>query len=279
MWDYAEGFFNKKTGLNRLHKLTGISIANKERPIALLINGKFGVKNNFQLPALFLGIHNHYRNQQIWLRLDDPGLQAKFSSDLENCFCINKKINEAPLFLPMLERYCIHLNEDRKQILESNLEFIQNNPNKLQQLCDLKLNYKYPDVDNLDLDAALYSLDFPTEREKQARQSFHNCDLQEKIAFIDKFTNDKQRTLARRILLRNFGSKTTYDKSFTNLLTSIYQDDAITNNDYKNKPRKTINEVRKTIDKLRTADLSKAQMQQLDDLSEYLDLLNNMELS
>ena len=65
MWGYLCGYFDKKTDLERLAKLTSH---------ALLVDGSFGAEKFYQRPVLGLGMHNHYKNQSLWLQLDSPRL-------------------------------------------------------------------------------------------------------------------------------------------------------------------------------------------------------------
>ena len=272
MWDYACGYFDKQECINRLHKLTTYEINNKKRQLALLINGKFGKKNCFQRPALYLGGHNHYKNQQIWLQLDDPEFINKCQTDLESCYVINKKINEPPLFLPLIDKYSKYISEGRKELIEVNLNYLVENSEVFTKLCDIHLNFTYPEVKNIDLDANLYNIDFPTYDEKQEHADFHKLAAKDKVNNLDILSNKNSRKIASRILLRNYPELANFtDQSFSTYLQDICQGKLEQQkNDYKNRGHKSVLATLARIDEMSDQELTETQIDQLEDLREYL---------
>jgi exodeoxyribonuclease-1 len=277
MWHYAVGYFDKQESIKRLHKLSTYVINNKQRQLALLINGKFGRKNHFQVPALYLGMHNHYKNQQIWLLLDDVDFVVKCTNDLASCFTINKKITEPPLFLPLIEKYISYISEARQEVIENNLQCLVENPEIFHKLCDIHLNFTYPEVNNLDLDAALYANNFPTPAEKKEQENFHKFSIADKTNNLDTLSNQNHRKLASRILLRNYPESVKFtDNNFNDLINTIYKKDLDEQKrDYKNKPHNNVIETLIRIDELKNTDLDVEQLKQLDDLKQYLLDLQN----
>src|SRR3990167_3478683 len=75
MWEFLRGYFQKNTDHERLTQLPfSLPIAEHQFQEGLLISGKLGTAAQFQAPVMSLGQHHHYRNQTLWLRLDDENL-------------------------------------------------------------------------------------------------------------------------------------------------------------------------------------------------------------
>jgi exodeoxyribonuclease I len=69
-WSEVMAVFNKGQEQQRFTHFIQTHRVQKSLPVALLIDPKYGYSNHFQMPALALGRHQHYKNQQCWLRLD-----------------------------------------------------------------------------------------------------------------------------------------------------------------------------------------------------------------
>lgn len=187
MWDYLSGYFDKSA--ERLR--------NKDLLEALMLDGSFGVDNSYQSYVLFLGRHNFYKNQTVWLRLD---------WDLQEPFVINKKDAEAKFLLPPHERFTKYINQDRWNLINSNKQYLSNNPEFLNKLKKHHLNYQYPYIPNLDLDGALYQNGFMSERDKLICGEFHASDIDGKIQILDRASGYLQQQMLR-LLARNYPEK------------------------------------------------------------------------
>jgi exodeoxyribonuclease I len=206
MWQYALGYFDKREDLNRIDKL-GIAFENDNMIFrqALMLQGRFGADNNFIAPVLSLGQHQHYKNQTLWMRLDDPEL-INLTHELiaEKSWVIRKRLAEQQFLLPRLDRFEKHLTPERSRLAIKNLNFLQSNPELLKSICHYHQHFKYPGVDNLDAQAALYELNFPDKREEFLMQQFHQAEAKNKLNILEQITNPARHELGLRVLGRHF---------------------------------------------------------------------------
>lgn len=206
MWNYAIGYFDKNEDIRRSQQLQ-ISFESEHMTFreALLINGNLGATLCYQAPVLSLGQHQHYKNQSLWLRLDSETLQTTTPDSIaETTSVIRKRAGEQPILLPPLERFLIHLTPERQHLANANKTWLHDHPDLLQLICDYHQQYCYPKVDNVDPDAALYELDFPTSREEFLFQRFHLAKPEDKEDLIKQFPNTIRQEQALRILGRHF---------------------------------------------------------------------------
>src|SRR3989338_11505964 len=93
MWDFSTQYFQKKIDEDRIKSAeTEMVIAGKSYKTGIMVYGKFGSDSNFVAPVIELGSHLHYKNQLLWLLLDE--------TLSEKTFVIRKKLAEPPIFLP-----------------------------------------------------------------------------------------------------------------------------------------------------------------------------------
>jgi exodeoxyribonuclease I len=272
MWDYLSGYFDKNTNLTRIAELKGPSNFGKAK-IALLIDGIYGSENKFMRPVLFLGTHYHYKNQTIWLELDNINfidLKAENITELPNIY--RKKIGEIGLLLPF-ERRFNQLSESRLNLLEQNLLWLANNPQLLKEIAEYHLDYTYPYIPNLDIDAALYQNSFWSDYEISCGQNFRKANFSEKIKWLEKFPSQNLKTQALRILGRNYYSNLTDDlkKAFAHHLKTIWTDkETEAAVDYRNFPRLSLVNALAEIESLNQQNLSNAQNEILISLKQYI---------
>jgi exodeoxyribonuclease I len=196
MWDYVVGYFNKSEDLKRLNKLpNGISIA---------IDPKLGAKNNFQCLVAHIGQHQHYRNQSLWLRLDTIDFHQCSEDLIEQSFCLKKRGGEAPIILPPNERYLNQIDEDKITLANKNLKWLNSNNNKAHLLVDHYQHFKYPFVDDVDIDASLYQSDFASKKDQQLFSRFHQVEDSKKNNIIEQFSNPLYQNIGKRLLARHY---------------------------------------------------------------------------
>jgi exodeoxyribonuclease-1 len=265
MWDYLRGYFDKKTDLERLAKLT---FAFDKYQQALLVDGSFGTEKFYQCPVLGLGPHNHYKNQSLWLQLDSPQLAETSGTEV---FVYRKRFGEQPLLLPLNKRFDKYLSDERRQLIVNNVNWLQKNPERLSELVRYHKEYKYPEVPNLDVDAALYQNGFIKDIEIQICNRFHAVTLPEKVALIERFTNPNLRMQAIRVLGRNYPEVLSddYRREFVGYLQKIKSGSVIV--DYRNSPHLTPEAVLAEIKQLQEAEnLTALQFKLLEELSRYI---------
>ena len=203
MWEFVIDYFHKKTDEERIAGNT----------LGFMVNGKIGSASQFIAPVMHLGQHLHYKNQSLWLRLDEPNLSdgsARASkreeptkiSDYTRVF--KKRLGEPPIFLPMKERYLNLLSDERKNNFVKNKTWLENNVDTLKSITNYYQHEKYPDVPERDIDAALYTIGFSTPAEEKWFQQFHTAKPEEKEAIAMRIPNATRREQAIRIIGRHF---------------------------------------------------------------------------
>lgn len=247
MWEYLSGYFNKKIETERLQKLGDDE--------ALMIFGKFGASKYFQSVVLSLGTHLHYKNQTLWLRLDDKDLtSATEETILQFTYTLQKKMGEPGFLLPLKDRYIQYLTPEQFSMIKINKEWLRDNPIIFQKITDHYRNYQYPILPNTDMDASLYLNGFWNYQEESFCKSFLTADPKQKSQMISNTQNPKIRTLALRILGRNFPESLTASQAeeFTAYLSRINNPDTTHPIiDFKGNPRLTPSVALQQIQELR----------------------------
>lgn len=195
MWDYLCGYFSKRKDTERLSKIKQ----------GILAEGKIGNRNNFLAPAIYLGKHHIYKNQTLWLRLDNEQLnEITIDSIADLTFAVRKKMGETPIILPQQARFLEKISEDRIKLATENQHFLEKNADLFKAICDYHKNYTYPEIDNVDADAALYQINFPTREEEALFHQFHQATPKEKQDIMALFRNPIRKEQALRILARHY---------------------------------------------------------------------------
>ncbi|MDE5002938.1 exodeoxyribonuclease I, partial [Francisella tularensis subsp. holarctica] len=73
---------------------------------------------------------------------------------------INKKWGDITIIIPAKTSFVVKLTKERIDIIKANKEFIRNNPETFDNFIEYVLDYKYPEIENIDTDAAIYQSDF-----------------------------------------------------------------------------------------------------------------------
>ena len=262
MWRYATGYFDKQTDTKRLLKLPGEAIA---------VLGKLGARYDFQAPVLSLGQHQHYKNQSLWLRLDfNDFSEVKENLLTEESYVMRKRAGEAPLLLPPEPRFLAKIDDKRLALADKNKEWLANNPNKLEQLKTYYREFKYPDIPNIDLDAALYQRNFPSKFDENQLKKFHQLDLDDKLAMAKQIADELYQEQAIRLIARNYPNllDEQSQQQYNHYLAQINSEGAIV--DYKGEPHLTTQKAAERIRELMTTDLDEQQMGLLEELARYL---------
>lgn len=221
-WSFATGYFDKKIDESRIQKTDHVLyIDNLSYPIGLLLFGKIGKKDNYTAPVLLLGTHKHYKNQSIFLRLDTSDLIKTNSENISDTTrSIKKRLGEPPLFLPLKDRYRHLISSERLYLLDENQTFLAKNPTLFYQIKHYYLNDTYPEFPERDIDAALYTIGFPTPAEEKLFREFHTSKPEEKLSIAKNFSDPFRYEQAMRIIARNFPGLVTTSSSVTNMRSS-----------------------------------------------------------
>lgn len=196
MWNHVTGYFNKRKDEERITALkTGLAI-----------DGIFGADKNYQSPVLYLGNHLHYKNQSIWLRLD----QEDFSTlTPESRYVVRKKCGEPSFIIPIKPKY---VSVEKQKLVDANLEWLSAHPAELKAISHYHLHFQYPTYPSVDVEASLYLNGFMTTPEQHFCQQFHAKSVEDKIPLVEKFQASPLKILATRILGRHFSKNTFFDE-------------------------------------------------------------------
>lgn len=268
MWAYTSGYFNKKTDEERIRQLSSDD--------ALMILGKFGTEKFYQSIVLSLGSHYHYKNQLLWLRLDDKDFRGHTKETiLENTYVLNKKLSEPGFLLPLKDRFMQHLSAERLELAKANKQFLAENPGLFQFITNYHRDYTYPIVPNADVESALYTNGFWNPAEELFCKKFHAANASEKAKLLQSISNNSLKTLALRILGKHFREVLSAEEkqSFADYLSRARSpaSDKDTILDFKGDKRLTREMALQQIDELRkTLGDQKDKLQLLNELQEYL---------
>jgi len=276
MWNYLAGSFAKEVDRQRAADLP-VSFQNGhlKHTHGILISREFGTDMQYQAPVLSMGNSIPYSNQSLWLRMDLPELrQTTIETIPETTWVIRKRFGEPGILLPPLERYLNLMGEDRVVESEKNSDWIQSNQNIFNAIMKYYQTFRYPEIPNLDADAALYQMGFLDRKTEGLCREFHLAPLGDKAKLIDRFHRPETKTLAIRLLARNFPNvlPETLGHQFRIYLSRINPQsaaDALV--DYKGEARTTPVKALADIKEMKNkGELEPAQVQLLDELEAYL---------
>jgi exodeoxyribonuclease-1 len=239
LWDYAINYFQKKIDIIRQSKLPfSINTPEHQFQEALLLDTKYGRAINYLIPAMQLGGHEIYTNQTVWLRLDQHDFSQNTHPNLDEIIPIKKKMGERPLILPIDKKILVEkISPERWEIYHKNKHYFASNAKKLFYLREKLLQETYLMVDNIDAYAALYQMGFASSDEKAILQAFHRQSLDNKMAWIDRFSDPIYQELAKRLIVNALNESS--EHSALTEFKSLYTDQDHTRLDYKNQRQLT----------------------------------------
>jgi len=242
MWNYACQYFEKTTDQNRQQVISDFITSNQARyNIALLVNGTFGSDSRFVVPAICLGAHQFYRNQTLWLRLDREDLIEKLgeTTEAKDHQIVRKRHGEAPFVLPCRDHYQEPLSDNRMDIMQDNLTWLEDNYDILDQLQNNVCREKYPEIKSLDCQASRATMGFPSRDQSSRHTQFALADMKKKGELVRGLTHPTRHSLAIRLIgryepdLLNDIDRQEYD----DYIAALYQDKKPMN-DYRGEPRR-----------------------------------------
>ncbi|MDE4949154.1 exodeoxyribonuclease I, partial [Francisella tularensis subsp. holarctica] len=78
--------------------------------------------------------------------------------------------------------------QERIEHIKANKEFIRNNPETFANLIEYVLEYKYPERENIDTDAAIYQSDFLSMADERGCDKFHRLAIKQKAQMLNQLT-------------------------------------------------------------------------------------------
>ena len=203
LWDYCLGWFHKTTDAAWSYSRT----TSQEGGFTLLVDFYLKYTTGYQTPIY---IHSVSKQEVYYLRLDSKELTKLSPKNLlsKAAKLVKTKKNGEPGFvLPYSLLQSEYFDPNQHAIIEQNVQFVTENKALIDQLF---ANYQpkvYPEIEDLDVDAALYQEGFWTQDERIFFKGFHlQTSAQQKIDFVKNSEHKTQRSkeLAQRILFRNF---------------------------------------------------------------------------
>ena len=228
MWQYLAQAFDKNEDIRRIENLPqGLPGRSAPMRLGILAAISFGAENSYQVPALLLGRSIPYPNQTLWLRLDLETLQETTNESVqESTWVIRKKNGEPPMVLPPRERFWKRLGRARDGLVRDNIGWLKSKPDLMDRIVDFHRRYRYPDIPDLDPDAALYQEGFFTRKEETWCQRFHASLPGERPALLKEAPSRRLGELGLRLLIRNDPGTSAGDlaKSYKSLMARVNPD-------------------------------------------------------
>jgi len=210
IWSYVQGFFDKGADLERMNNLQSSRLSKAYgMDLALMVSVSFGAECNYMAPVVYVGGSVPYRNQSLWIRLDKDGLfdQVDEALGVYDLMTIRKKPGDQLFVLPVLDRFWEKLSSVSRRVCLRNLDFIKQNLSGFNKTISFHLNFKYPQVPDIDPDADLYQSGFFSFKDKKEIAIFHKAEEKKRCRIAQSFQSARVRMLAQRILVRNFNEK------------------------------------------------------------------------
>ncbi len=196
MWDYVAGYFEKNTDQDRSRK-TGDAFS-------LMVEGIFGADQSYQCLAQSIGMHRHYKNQMLFLRLDSTDITALTTDTIPALRIIRKKLGEPSFILPMKDRFLKYISPERMALAQSNQKWLTEHSDVLSQLTHYHTDYTYPNYPNTDAEASIYLNGFWSRADETFCQQFHAAIPEEKAKLTASLKPSYLKTLSTRILARHY---------------------------------------------------------------------------
>lgn len=209
MWEYLDGCFRREVDARRAAELpVEFTSGAEEHRLAMMVAGEFGTRRRFLAPVLSIGSSIPYPKQTLWLRLDTHRLAETPAEKLaDSAWVIRKRYGEPGILLPPRPRYYERIDAERRALAEENLAWVKTHAEHFGRLVDHHRGFRYAVIPALDADAGLYQNGFLPRTDEPLRDRFHAAGPEEKRELAARFTSPEARTLARRILWRNFDAE------------------------------------------------------------------------
>ncbi len=276
MWQYLEGYFDKETDAHRMNELPiAFQSGAGDHRKGLMISGEYGPRQNYQIPVISIGESIPYSNQTLWLRMDQPQLcETTPQSIAETTWVIRKRLGEPGIILPPHDRYWKRIGDERNALFEENLKWLQANHEIFLQIVNHYREYRYPFIPNLDADVSLYQIGFYSRADEKLCRTFQEASLEKKANLVDQFSSPDARTLAWRVLGRNYPAALPAEyasefKQYMQRINPSREKDALV--DYREERRTTPQDALVEINRLKQlGELDRNQLRLLEDLADYI---------
>ena len=115
---------------------------------------------------------------------------------------VKKKWGEPPFLLQPEHATQLSSNETKQQMLEHNMAWIDQNPDRFDRIIQSHTSSSYPTHNQVDLDAKLYDTPFFTSLEEDICQQFHVAPPKAKASLINQIAHPTLKEQGERYLFR-----------------------------------------------------------------------------
>lgn len=206
VWEYILGYFSKNDDSSRIEKLpVAFESQFGRHRMGLMVNSDLGYAGSHHAPVLQLGGSIPYKNQTLWLRLDLPEISSSTLDNVhETTRVARKRLGEPGFMLPPSDRFLKNVSDERMKIASDNIKWLKANPEIFTAIINYHANFRYPEVPNVDADAALYVNGFISKQTEELGRRFIHADYPSKISMLKEFREKTSAQIAKRILFRNY---------------------------------------------------------------------------
>ena len=272
MWDYLINGFVKNVDITRSKKLPTIDIGGQSYQIGIYTDISLGYDNNCCCVAICLGRHSEYSNQSLWLKIDYKDISKYLGADDKSPRILKRKDGEPCFILPWSQSYDHVIDDARKDNVINNIQWLNSNADTLIEFSNKSKNHIYEKINNLDIDSSIYDSGLFKGTEILEIQDFHSASSADKVKILNSVSSKRVRSLASRILFRNFSSE--LEHSMKNKIKESIVDVNFVNT--KEQARRTPADALKEVNSiLSNEDLDKEQSQIITDFVSYLNRLKN----
>ena len=172
--------------------------------------------------------------------------------------------------MPPLERYQHLISESRAELSEKALARFADQPELLQIIRQHHLDFTWPEIPDLDPDAALYQVGLFSDQELALSAELHAAKPEQKSAVAQRFPQANSRTLARRLVARNHPDAADPDDLalLAEHISRIQNDPSLT--DHRGNRHRTPEAALAEISELQQSSLQPEQQSLLTELRSYL---------
>ena len=274
MWMYLTGYFDKTIDQQRIRSLPHAFESGLEYCVGLMIHAKFGASNLYQSIVLALGTHRDFKNQTIWLRLDRQDIaEMTFEALHQSGQITRKKYAEPGFLLPPTKHYMQYIDVGRMEIFMKNLAYLRAHIEILHAIKIAACTFRYPTIEQIDLDAGLYDAGFLTHEEQGQCSQLHLARAPEHKKILEKIKNLNLYQQVIRMLWRSgeeisIQDQERYIQPLQDKIVQLHQTSGIY--DFQGNEKRGIYQMNIEIDELKSQNLNAAQMRALSSLQAWL---------
>ena len=195
MWQYLMGYYDRVEDQKRLGAL--MQQPEPYKGVGIMVSLRFGYAQEYQAPVINIGAHHLYKNQSVFLRLDQ---QIDLSEQGLEKLVIKKKAGEPGFVLPYSDKYSARLPGHIKELVEENLKTLSSED--VQTLLQHCRHLAPEQREYVDLDARLYLQGFLSKEEQSWCEQFHLAQENAKSELLNSVTSDSLKEQALRFLWR-----------------------------------------------------------------------------